>query len=76
LYFGKHTCVILFIQELVREGHAVHVFTATHIFHFQLFITHMLWVSAHMLIHERELKNFAYAFGFESILMIVIMDES
>jgi hypothetical protein len=28
-------------------------------FIFQLFITHMLWVYAHMFIQKRELKNFA-----------------
>jgi hypothetical protein len=57
---------MLLIQELVREGYAVHVFTATPTFHFQLFSTHMLWVYARMFVHERELKNFAHAFDFQS----------
>jgi hypothetical protein len=35
-------------------------------FHFQLFSTHMLWVYARMFIQERELKNFAHAFDFQS----------
>jgi hypothetical protein len=57
---------MLLIQEHVKEEYAVHVFTATHTFHFQLFITHMLWVYARMFVHERELKNFAHAFDFQS----------
>ena len=54
------------VQELVREGYVVHVFIATYTLHFQLFSTHMLWVYARMFIQEKELKNYAYAFGFES----------
>jgi hypothetical protein len=54
------------IQEHAKEGYAVHFVTAIYTFHFQLFSTHMLWVYARMFIQERELKNYAYAFGFES----------
>jgi hypothetical protein len=56
---------MLLIQEYVKEEHAVHVLTATHTFHYQLFITHMLWVYARMFVHERELKIFAHACDFQ-----------
>jgi hypothetical protein len=57
---------MLLIQEHVKEEYAVHFITAIYTFHFQLFSTHMLWVYARMFVHERELKNFAHAFDFQS----------
>jgi hypothetical protein len=64
--FESILVLYLLIQEHVKEEYAVHFVTAIYTFHFQLFSTHMLWVYAHMFIQERELKNYAHAFGFES----------
>ena len=59
-----HTCVIPPRQEHVKEGYVFHFITATYTFQFQLFSSHIFWVYARMFIQERELKNYAYAFGF------------
>jgi hypothetical protein len=57
---------MLLIQEHVKEEYVVHCVTAIYIFPFQLVITHMLWVSARMFIQEKELRNYAHAFEFQS----------
>jgi hypothetical protein len=53
-------------KTMSKRSNVVRCVTAIYICPFQLFITHMLWVSARMIIQEEELRNFAHAFDFQS----------